>query len=199
MIQKYGTAEQKAMYVERLVSGEWGGTMLLTEANAGTDVGALTGAIDLFPTLAEICGGSLPAGVKLDGRSFAPLLKDPKASWADRFIIAHRGRWPKGKAGEAKFGACSVRTQRFRLVGNKELYDIANDPGEKVNVIDKHPDQVAKMRKAYDQWWSEVLPAMVNEDAPRPAANPFKVLYNKQAASDKGIGAWPVTPAAKDV
>ncbi|MGB9499481.1 MAG: acyl-CoA dehydrogenase, partial [Dissulfuribacterales bacterium] len=42
MIQKYGTDEQKEKYVKRLVSGEWGGTMLLTEANAGTDVGALT-------------------------------------------------------------------------------------------------------------------------------------------------------------
>lgn len=42
MIHKYGTDEQKKMYVQRLVSGEWGGTMLLTEANAGSDVGALT-------------------------------------------------------------------------------------------------------------------------------------------------------------
>ncbi|MFZ5571066.1 MAG: acyl-CoA dehydrogenase [Thermodesulfobacteriota bacterium] len=42
MIEKYGTEEQKKTYVQRLVSGEWGGTMLLTEANAGTDVGALT-------------------------------------------------------------------------------------------------------------------------------------------------------------
>lgn len=42
MIQKYGSDEQKEKYVKRLVSGEWGGTMLLTEANAGTDVGALT-------------------------------------------------------------------------------------------------------------------------------------------------------------
>lgn len=42
MIEKYGTEAEKKMYVKRLVSGEWGGTMLLTEANAGTDVGALT-------------------------------------------------------------------------------------------------------------------------------------------------------------
>lgn len=42
MIDKYGTEEQRETYVKRLVSGEWGGTMLLTEANAGTDVGALT-------------------------------------------------------------------------------------------------------------------------------------------------------------
>jgi alkylation response protein AidB-like acyl-CoA dehydrogenase len=42
MIQKYGTDEQKEKYIKRMVSGEWGGTMLLTESNAGTDVGALT-------------------------------------------------------------------------------------------------------------------------------------------------------------
>lgn len=41
MIQHYGTQEQKDMYVKRVVSGEWGGTMLLTEPNAGSDVGAL--------------------------------------------------------------------------------------------------------------------------------------------------------------
>jgi len=42
MIQKFGTQEQKEIYVPRLVSGEWGGTMLLTEPEAGSDVGALT-------------------------------------------------------------------------------------------------------------------------------------------------------------
>lgn len=41
MIQRYGTEEQKKKYMEKLVSGEWGGTMLLTEAGAGSDVGAL--------------------------------------------------------------------------------------------------------------------------------------------------------------
>jgi len=42
MIHKYGTEEQRNTYVKRLVSGEWGGTMLLTEPDAGSDVGALT-------------------------------------------------------------------------------------------------------------------------------------------------------------
>ncbi|MBW1641689.1 MAG: acyl-CoA dehydrogenase [Deltaproteobacteria bacterium] len=41
MIHLYGTPEQKDKYVKKLVSGEWGGTMLLTESNAGSDVGAL--------------------------------------------------------------------------------------------------------------------------------------------------------------
>jgi len=38
----HGTEEQKAAFLPRLVSGEWSGTMLLTEAQAGSDVGALT-------------------------------------------------------------------------------------------------------------------------------------------------------------
>ncbi len=38
----HGTDDQKATYLPRLVSGEWTGTMNLTEPQAGSDVGALT-------------------------------------------------------------------------------------------------------------------------------------------------------------
>lgn len=41
MIQNYGTRELKDTYVKNIVSGKWGGTMLLTEPSAGSDVGAL--------------------------------------------------------------------------------------------------------------------------------------------------------------
>ena len=41
MIRHFGSPEQKALYVPRLLSGEWGGTMCLTEPEAGSDVGAL--------------------------------------------------------------------------------------------------------------------------------------------------------------
>lgn len=36
-----GSDEQKAMYVPRMVSGEWGGTMNLTEPHCGTDLGLI--------------------------------------------------------------------------------------------------------------------------------------------------------------
>ncbi len=42
MIDIFGTPEQKDMYLKKLYSGEWGGTMVLTESNAGSDVGSLT-------------------------------------------------------------------------------------------------------------------------------------------------------------
>ena len=38
----YGSEEQKATYLPKMVSGEWTGTMNLTEPQAGSDVGALT-------------------------------------------------------------------------------------------------------------------------------------------------------------
>ncbi len=39
---EHGSDEQRATYLEKLVTGEWTGTMCLTEPHAGSDVGALT-------------------------------------------------------------------------------------------------------------------------------------------------------------
>ena len=40
-LHKFGTDEQKAMYLPKLVSGEWTGTMNLTEPHCGTDLGLI--------------------------------------------------------------------------------------------------------------------------------------------------------------
>ncbi|HSM00886.1 MAG TPA: acyl-CoA dehydrogenase [Acidimicrobiia bacterium] len=42
MLLQHGSDEQRATYLGRLVSGEWTGTMVLTEPHAGSDVGALS-------------------------------------------------------------------------------------------------------------------------------------------------------------
>lgn len=147
---------------------------------AGVDIDKLTAHIDLFPTFAELAAARIPSGIKLDGRSLVPLLQNPNADWPDRYVFVHQGRWNKGMAAQSKYKNCAVRNSRFRLVNNKELYDIKSDPGEKNNVIAQHSDVVEKMRKAYDQWWDEVLPAMENEDAVGPKVNPFKERYWKQ-------------------
>ncbi len=41
-LMEHGSADQQALYLEKLVTGEWSGTMCLTEPQAGSDVGALT-------------------------------------------------------------------------------------------------------------------------------------------------------------
>ncbi|NLD38308.1 MAG: acyl-CoA dehydrogenase [Desulfatiglans sp.] len=40
LIARHGTKEQKEKYVEKILSGQWTGTMVLTESEAGSDVGA---------------------------------------------------------------------------------------------------------------------------------------------------------------
>lgn len=42
LVEEYGTDKQKELYLKKMYSGEWGGSMLLTEPEAGSDVGALT-------------------------------------------------------------------------------------------------------------------------------------------------------------
>ena len=42
MIELFGTDKQKALFLKKLYTGQWGGTMDLTEPEAGSDVGALT-------------------------------------------------------------------------------------------------------------------------------------------------------------
>jgi arylsulfatase len=148
----------------------------------GVDCPALTAHIDVLPTLAAITGASLDEKVKqqIEGRSLFSLLRDPRTGWEDRTLVTHQGRWKRGQAAESKHRNCAIRNNRFSLVNNQELYDLESDPGETMNVIDRHPGVVAELRAAYDEWWSEVQPMLVNEDAVGPEINPFKVRYWEQ-------------------
>ena len=88
--------------------------------------------LDLYPTLADLTGLAPPRG--LEGRSLAPLLKDPSASW-DRpaYTQVLRG-------GARGFMGYSVRTERWRYTewddGTRgaELYDETADPEELTNL-----------------------------------------------------------------
>lgn len=42
LVETFGTDEQKELFLKKMYAGEWTGTMLLTEPEAGSDVGALT-------------------------------------------------------------------------------------------------------------------------------------------------------------
>jgi arylsulfatase A-like enzyme len=157
----------------------------------GVDISALTAHIDLFKTFCELAGADIPNNIqKIDGRSMLPLLEDPKADWPGRELFVHVGRWKKGvDPNKSKFKKCAVRTQRWRFINNKQLYDIANDPYESTNVIDKHPEVVEKLRKAYDKWWVQTVPLMVNEDRTYTGRHPQEVRYEKQL-KERGIPDW---------
>ncbi len=42
LVEEFGTEKQKKLFLKKMYTGEWAGTMLLTEPEAGSDVGALT-------------------------------------------------------------------------------------------------------------------------------------------------------------
>ena len=161
----------------------------------GVDIPQLTAHIDLYQTITDLAGIQVPKGIQeRDGRSLIPLLENPTASWGSRHLFVHQGRWEKGSdPNKSKFRNCAVRTSRWRLVNNKELYDISNDPFETKNVASSHPQVISELRKAYDQWWEKTLPLMVNENAPLAAEQPQSIRYQNQLKT-RGIPQW-IAPA----
>ncbi len=60
LIEKYGTEEQQRLYMDKMYTGEWTGTMCLTEPQAGSDVGALrTKAVKNPDGTYSITGGKI--------------------------------------------------------------------------------------------------------------------------------------------
>ena len=103
------------------------------------------------------------------------------AEWTDRFLFTHVGRWPTGaEPNDFQWKTFSIRNQRFRFVNNTELFDMEADPGQSVNVIDRHPEAVTAMRAEYDAWWKATRPMMINESASMSATRPFHELYKTQ-------------------
>jgi uncharacterized sulfatase len=127
----------------------------------GQSCSRIVESLDLYPTLADVCG--LPKRAGLEGRSLRPLLQNPGARWdkaAYSFLQLGEGElrnisW-KGRglpSGEVVNGA-SVRNVRFRYTewdegrtGN-ELYDYYKDPTESRNLATDaaHAETVRKMK-----------------------------------------------------
>ena len=176
---------------------------------AGRVVDDMQNHYDILPTLADIANIDISDIPDIDGRSFLPYLLDEAYKGEDRYRFFHKGRWPlnpnningveikKNWIGTEKnsnpdmhkYNECAVRNERFRFVNNSELYDLSNDPGESIDVSAKFPEILAQMRIAYDQWWSEVRPLMVNEKVPLTPEKPFWVEYEKQKQAG-GIKEW---------
>lgn len=123
------------------------------------DVAELAEVQDILPTLVDLCGLRPPPTARFDGVSLAPLLRGQVEHLPDRTLMVQFSRMnhPRPERGDA-----AVLWKRWRLIQDKELYDLATDPAQKENVIGRFPDVVARMRAEYDRWWDGVEPA-VNE------------------------------------
>ena len=155
------------------------------------DIDRIAAHIDILPTLAALAGAEPPRD-QIEGRNLLPLIEGATAHWADRYLFTHKGRWKTGaNPDDFKWKNFAVRNQKFRLVQGKALYDMEKDPSQTTNVIDQYAEVVEKMRAAYDRWWKETRPLLINESAPMSPTRPFHVLYKKQLEAT-GIPKWKV-------
>lgn len=103
------------------------------QINSGAACARIVEFLDIYPTLAALCGLSLPE--HLQGRNLAPLLRDPATPWKDlAYTQVRRGT----------LDGYSVRTDRWRYtewieretkqVLVRELYDHHHDANENTNL-----------------------------------------------------------------
>jgi arylsulfatase A-like enzyme len=120
---------------------------------AGRRSGSLAEFVDIYPTLAEVCGLPAPAG--LDGVSLRPILDDPAAT-VRTVALSQYPRGPRETGGRSLMGY-SIRDDRWRLtlwrdradgtIVARELYDERDDPHETTNVAarSEHADVVRRL------------------------------------------------------
>jgi arylsulfatase A-like enzyme len=117
------------------------------------DVDTLAQCQDLLPTLIELCRLKKPSKAKFDGLSLAALLRGKSHALADRMLVSQFSRMqhPQPAKGDAV-----VLWNKWRLVSNSELYDIARDPSQQHDVAREFPDVLRRMQTHYENWWSKV-------------------------------------------
>jgi arylsulfatase A-like enzyme len=93
--------------------------------------------IDIAPTLTDLAG--IPGASHYDGQSFLPLLSDPNYKWRDGFLIEqYQTDEDEGGMTALVPSYDGFRTHQWKYVqyatGERELYDLLNDPFEMNNL-----------------------------------------------------------------
>lgn len=122
---------------------------------------------DFYPTLLELAGLPMPPKQPVDGMSLVTLLKgEPLARGPIFWHYPHYGN-----QGGAPGGA--VRDGDWKLIewyeGSVELYNIAQDIGEKNNLAAQYPDKVKALQEMLTAWRKEVNAVM---PTPNPNFDP---------------------------
>lgn len=143
------------------------------QANRGAATDALVEFVDIYPTLAEVCGLDEPAG--LEGISLKPLLARPDCAWKPA-VFSQFPRPLKGARyrGHGHFMGYAVRTRRYRYVQwqewetgqavARELYDHERDPNEMHNIAEEpdRADLLREMAGILEKGWKAAVPAPVD-------------------------------------
>jgi iduronate 2-sulfatase len=125
--------------------------------------------VDLYPTMAELCGLNIPEG--LEGASMKPLVENSKLPWKTAAFSQYPRDYTKIK--HDKHGdvmGYAVRTDRFRYVEwrdwksneilEQELYNHSTDPHETINQagIEEMASTIARHQEILNAGWQGALP-----------------------------------------
>jgi choline-sulfatase len=154
---------------------------------AGSRTLALAEFVDVYPTLADVCG--LPVPPELDGTSLRPVLDDPHARVHEVAISQYPRTDPDGRS----LMGYSIRDDRWRLtlwrdraqpvIVARELYDELEDPHETVNLAAR-ADHAAVVERL-----TAFLPPPIPASAPsvrRKPPNVMVILADDLGFSDLG-------------
>jgi hypothetical protein len=147
---------------------------------AGTDCTELATAMDFLPTFAELTGAKLPPGLKLkpDGHDIQNLMMggtEEKTPY-DMFYFSgnqavRAGEW-KYRNGRRYGHWSGVRAKENPM--EKQLFNLADDPGETNNLVEKYPERVS----AYSN--SIVVGLLNPENKPRLLVQASHAYRNNQ-------------------
>ena len=127
---------------------------------AGSQVRSISSVTDLLPTLVDMAGIQYTPAKPLDGLSIKSALLSDHSPAPDRMIFTH---WRDN---------VSVRTQRFRLDNNGELYDIIADPEQRSPVSDDHKEITKTLQQVADDWREGVVSQLYEEERPFVICHP---------------------------
>lgn len=142
--------------------------LVATPACSPGSTARLVEAVDIYPTLAELC--QLPAPENLEGTSFVPLLENPTRQWKTAvFTCVSRPH----KRGDSKFGDLhtlgrTIFDGRWRYTqwhnDSVELYDHQSDPLEYKNLAGDpgYIEQLSTMKQRLRDGWKAALPPPSN-------------------------------------
>lgn len=106
---------------------------------------------DLLPTFVDLFAFDIPADYHFDGVSLAPVLQSNRKMNNRMFVVQYGGHIRPEKY------FSSVVWDSWRLVGEDQLYNLEQDPGQKEDVSKDFPEVLTKLRQYYEQWWSGVV------------------------------------------
>ncbi len=109
---------------------------------------SLVSGVDMLPTLARWCGVEPPKGVVIDGQDVGPLFTEQEASMHHKPIYyVHNGVPEVVRDGDWKLRRTTEKKQE-----TIELFNLAVDPAERVNLKDEYPEQYQRLVDLLDRY-----------------------------------------------